>query len=1601
DSEPQSSSVPDDNAAGKDTSTDSGESTLGPIEIIRAEFTKGNRPVVGCPISPYVLVRDVPLETNDPPSADRKQSVEALPANEQFRQAVAAMQGVPVGAAKTWEAGENDPKVTWQWYRGPSIHNCVYHPHRPGTIRDVARTFRFYCSPECLMQGYKHLADDHCLPCPASDKEDDCMYCPWASIEEDEAAEHSTTATLGPDSAAPGSGRDQSPANNTSPPLPGASGSCWTPVANTRTYTPVPEDTDRVLCVKISSKEPVPSKLQMTRTVVRESGNNADDSSVSDGSVGERERASSFANDNASTSSGPVIQSGLQPLTSISQTGSGSVYLMTMPSFDPMTYSPPLREMLSVYGALDHIATGQAIKLLNWNILADIYCTPQQYPYCPPWALSWNYRRHLIIKQIAALEGDVVCLQEVQSDHFYSSLLPALEALGFGYLYAPKTREIFTDKYCEEGCAILYRKSRFSVVDSFTIEFDAHAKDSARYQGARSTKQRNRLSKGNVALACLLEDSRCGGRPLGIVNTHITADVDAGDVKLWQAMCMLEVVQGWSNSQNGVLPIIMCGDFNSTPDSAVYELLTTGRLSPSSIPAFSVMLERGRSQYSCTSGSVCVSAMNLRLGDDPYGILPPVSQMHHSLPLRSIYPAVVNSEATYTNYTQKFQGTLDYICFTQNSLRGLAVSNTYSYEELSAETALPSPTQPSDHILTTALDMVVTLGDRALGGSGGNCSSYALGRLLGSTIGRSEMSQWSRYGRYFSKLSLEATATRQQPVDLKIRGSNSVKESIPRRNGHNKVNGHGLKGPLAAAAIEELTARREGSRAELVDRLYSSGMKMDTIDSLPTDSLIRILHGLTARHNISGAKSDRRVKHLVERVAEVVSARAQDGDITLESLVSFLLRITQLDRLDLLQVAANLPTQRFDEFYTLGGKGLSCLATALQEARAAARKGYSYPFTSSLGCYDTLAKWLHVERYCRWLTALRADGRHCVSLADAALAHLAERESSGCLSAGKNKEAENGFIGEEEELVKVCVLLHRLQPRSESALGGMSFLARPEIINGSNGYHGELHPAVGQAARFLANSDLLERMGPAVLYGVLLKHASHLPEDTQQILREIFSRRVKDLPVTELQRCIVNLGPSRVFLERVSRYYGLYDVHADRQLVSRQCLESLGPITAKLVRSEETSEIWRWAEMPSLLLHAAHLAADVKKDFQMHVDLAVCCARVGVAKVQSKSLYDVIASGLTEAERIREPLKTLGEVCIAFGLPDRRNNSGARGRASEAAARFIGDSVGRLGKSTGEELARFGALLRATKWPMKQTWMALSEEARRRSWKANRSANRLYQNDTSPPIARESASTKASVEVKMQSLSPAHAYRLYRSFAGLHESMAATALPTVLFAIRRDDRIESLAALFQAWQLGEPNVGVFREAIEKCLARVEEASVGTLLEAIRVASLSGQAETQIEEIAEAILARHEYPDLHEGRVLSIAAALVKRKDSSRIAKVLDFLVAGERLSDSLAKCDTKSLLECHELCVWVGGQMEEQWNFVARRKVPDDCPDEELLSRLKDLSEKELAAIEALRNLGDRQCPSANGVTAGMGMAFFLMAIGNWLDEHFLIEYLL
>lgn len=541
------------------------------IQVVRAEFLKGqNRPGVGTPMRPYITVREVkPIASSD----DGRQTPVSEHSGEENSDSIIPNKLAP--SSKTYKYSEEDKRLSIRWFRGPKVTACVYHPHRPGKYRDIARTHLFYCSTNCLEMGLRRVPDAHCAPFPSSSVDDLQYNCSLAVSLSD-----------------PGRSKPV-----------GARCKCWTVVSTSLTYTPMPEDKECILCCEISSPNKKP------------------------------------------------------------------IYLQTLPTFDASLYTPPLREMLSVFGALEHIQSGMAVKVLNWNILADIYATQQMYDYCAPWALAWPYRKTLIMKQIAALDGDIVCLQEVQNDSFESDLKPAMQGLGFDYVYAPKTRTMFTNKYTSEGAAIFFRSSRFRKVDQLVLDFDAKAAEI----GGFTKTQLNRLSRGNVAVFTMLEDLRHGGRPLVVANTHITADVDAGDVKIWQSQTLLETLFDWvlrlNHNQSSLCPIILCGDFNSTPDSSVYELLMTGQVSHEI--------------------------------EDPYLVVP--HMLGHSLPLRSVHQAVVGHEAQVTNFTSRFSGTLDYICFTSTSLRALAVSNGYSYEELSRDVAVPSPTQPSDHVLTVGV----------------------------------------------------------------------------------------------------------------------------------------------------------------------------------------------------------------------------------------------------------------------------------------------------------------------------------------------------------------------------------------------------------------------------------------------------------------------------------------------------------------------------------------------------------------------------------------------------------------------------------------------------------------------------------------------------------------------------------------------------------------------------------------------------------------------------------------------------------------------------------------------------------------------------------
>ncbi len=170
-----------------------------------------------------------------------------------------------------------------------------------------------------------------------------------------------------------------------------------------------------------------------------------------------------------------------------------------------------------------------------------------------------------------------------------------------------------------------------------------------------------------MALLVLLELWSTRQRVL-VANTHIHWDPSFSDVKLVQTKMFLEKLAELQRVERTAL--LVCGDFNSLPDSGVFDLITKGSLTRD---------HRDLRNHSYGSYS--------RDG------------MRHDLALASCYPP----EATpYTNCTHDFKGVLDYIFVSAESVRVASILNVVPLEHLPLP-ALPNAHAPSDHVLLYAI----------------------------------------------------------------------------------------------------------------------------------------------------------------------------------------------------------------------------------------------------------------------------------------------------------------------------------------------------------------------------------------------------------------------------------------------------------------------------------------------------------------------------------------------------------------------------------------------------------------------------------------------------------------------------------------------------------------------------------------------------------------------------------------------------------------------------------------------------------------------------------------------------------------------------------
>ncbi|KAL5976719.1 Carbon catabolite repressor protein 4 1 [Asimina triloba] len=554
--------------------------------------------------------------------------------------------------------------LRYKWFRIQSdrkVAICSVHPSEQATLQclgcikakiPVAKSY--HCSPRCFSDAWQHhraLHDRATSAVNDNGTEEEELFGRFGSSGSGvlNAGLSGSTSTIG---QSPSLNNGSTPSYPPAIPERSGAGETWFEVGRSKTYTPAADDIGHILkfeCVAVDSETRIPVGPISTLTTSR---------------------------------------------------------VIPAPSPTPRRLIPVTgMDMIGHLESDGCISSSGTFTVLSYNILADVYATSELYSYCPSWALSWTYRRQNLLREIVGYHADILCLQEVQSDHFDEFFAPELDKHGYQALYKKKTTEVYNGTpFAVDGCATFFRRDRFSHVKKYEVEFNKAAQSltEAVVPPLQKKAALHRLLKDNVALIAVLEAK---------FSNH---GIDAPGRR--QLLCVVHtLLKGLEKiAVSADIPMLVCGDFNSMPGSAPHALLAMGK----------------------------VDQLHPDLAVDPLGILRPANKLTHQLPLVSAYSSFARmggggigleqqrrrmdpgtNEPLFTNCTRDFIGTLDYIFYTADSLTVESLLELLDEESLRKDTALPSPEWSSDHIALLAefrckihllVELIVVLGEKLI-----------------------------------------------------------------------------------------------------------------------------------------------------------------------------------------------------------------------------------------------------------------------------------------------------------------------------------------------------------------------------------------------------------------------------------------------------------------------------------------------------------------------------------------------------------------------------------------------------------------------------------------------------------------------------------------------------------------------------------------------------------------------------------------------------------------------------------------------------------------------------------------------------------------------
>ena len=369
--------------------------------------------------------------------------------------------------------------------------------------------------------------------------------------------------------------------------------------------------------------------------------------------------------------------------------------------------------------------TSDVIRVSTFNILAQPYLrTPlaQDVYYThlhKCWGLTeWPRRLPLILREMLDTDSDIYCLQEVAGGSHETQLRRALSSTHDWHFFGKASA---ANNGNPIGVSISLRRSKFEVVSELRLNLGKG--EDGLFQSMLTENERNAITEqfgeaffgpvmnglhtcAGVVHARTIPD----GRDVIIANTHLFFHPFGGHIRILQGLSLMRKLEELRRSIAGegkALPaVIVCGDFNSRPDSGSFKVMDSG-----SIEAEHIDWQYGKS-YRYEVYTKSEEATETPSGEEDEAATATLTSTAELQPVKGIdlnhgmqighVPSLIPE---LTHATASFRSTLDYIFFTKDSVDVVEGPGTgsslpqFTNEEADRMGGLPFDYYGSDHVL--------------------------------------------------------------------------------------------------------------------------------------------------------------------------------------------------------------------------------------------------------------------------------------------------------------------------------------------------------------------------------------------------------------------------------------------------------------------------------------------------------------------------------------------------------------------------------------------------------------------------------------------------------------------------------------------------------------------------------------------------------------------------------------------------------------------------------------------------------------------------------------------------------------------------------------